>query len=149
VKLHKVTLTHYSQKDSATATVSWLLADDEEQVIAWLCASRGVYVPWEDWAADEDEGEVSPSDEWWAANPDAKDRAVALGLTLPVEKYDGVTGPKTALLRWWRGDFDEPTDLYYGATDYAWDAGVEVTPEDAAVLLRLGVAADARALATP
>lgn len=147
LRLHKITFVHYSQKDSKEGISSYVIASDEEQVVQHLAG--GALYSWEDWERDGDEGEVEPIAEWWDDNPDAVDRAKALGLT--VHMYDWgerlgqpnrVEGKKTDVVRWWRGEIDEVSDLYYGATQFYWDAGVPISNADAEVLVRLGIATD-------
>ena len=147
MKLHRVDVKHYSQKDSHTSIEGFVIADNEEEVLAWVPA-----LCWEDWESDGDEGSAGPGDEWWDKHPDEHARAEAMGLTVHLCDWgeregqpDWVEGPKQILLRWWRGDsFDEVSDLYYGATQWDWDEGREITEDEAAVLIRLGVATDAR-----
>jgi hypothetical protein len=143
MRLHKVTMTHYAPKDRQSATAAYVLADSEEQVMDYIDRTFQ-YGRWKD-GTDDDKGSecIDPTAAWWKANPDAKDRAASLGLT--IDNFKSVTGPYRALVLWWRGDFDEDfADAYYGITQHAWDAGAEVSEEDAAVLVRLGVAVDIR-----
>lgn len=149
IRLHQIGVAHYGPKDSHESIECFLLAVDEEQVIAWLQENR--ITTWEDWESYGDEGEIWPRDEWWEKNPDAVARARTLGLDIVLCDWGDrkgqpklAKGKKTALLRWWRGDFDDLSDLHYGATDYCWDKGEPVTSEECRLLLRLGVAQDAR-----
>ena len=147
MRLHTIRVKHCAQRGSHTAVETYLLANDEEEVVSWLRDSTCL----EDWERDGDEGEVGPTGEWWDDNPEEADRAREMGLTIHLYDWgdregqpDWVEGPKAQVFRWWRGDFDEPTDLYYGATIWSWDRGLEITQADAEVLLRLGIAIDVR-----
>lgn len=148
LRLHKITFVHYSPKDSKEGILRYVVASDEEQVVQHLAGSDLLY-SWEDWERDGDEDSVEPMAEWWDDNPDAVDRAKTLGLTLHLYDWgdrigqpNWVEGKKTDVVRWWRGDTTEVSDLYYGATRVYWDAGVAITPADAEVLTRLGIATD-------
>lgn len=143
MRVHRITCTHYGPKNSHESTEAFLIADDEEQVVAWV-VRECYHGTWTDpaWASEEDLIDVSGG--WWSENPDATARAVALGLTMTTEWGHEVRGRRGALLRFWRGDFEEPADLYYGVTLHGWKAGIEVTPDEVAVLVRLGVAKDIR-----
>jgi len=141
MRLHRVTSIHYGPKSHHEAVEAYLIADDEEQVIVWVSKANSDH--WDPkWNDMRQQASVSPSREWWEKNPGARDRAGALGLT--IDEYDTVNGPEGGVLRFWRGDFRDPEDLYYGATQFWWDEGVEIAEADAAVLLRVGVAKDAR-----
>jgi len=147
LKLHKITFCHYSQKDSKEGILRYVLAEDEEQVVQHLAEED--LISWEDWEADEDAGEVSPTGEWWDENPDALARAKTLGLTTHLCDWgdregqpDWVEGKKTDVCRWWRGDPTDVSDLYYGATRIFWGAGKPISPSDAEVFTRLGIAID-------
>lgn len=149
MRLHHITFTHYSQKDSETGTLSWVVAEDEEQVVQFLAG--GAMPSFSNWERDGDEDEVSPVNSWWDENPGEADRARALGLTVHLCDWgerdgqpDWVSGPRADVARWWRGDPTEVSDLYYGATRVGWDAGVEVSESDVEVLVRLGIALDLR-----
>lgn len=150
MKLHQVSFTHYSQKDSETGILSWVVAEEDEQVLQFLIGDDHLY-GWSGWERDGDEGEVGPVNDWWDENPGEVARAESLGLTVHLcdwgdreGKPDWVSGPLTQVIRWWRGDPREVSNLYYGATQVHWDAGKEISIEEAEVLIRLGVATDLR-----
>lgn len=143
LKLHKIMFTHFSQKDSRDGIHSYVIANDESQVLEVM--SNFIY--FEDWEQDGDEGDVSPCRTWWEENPNEVQRATDMGLTVhPVEwgddegKPDWVSGPKVTLCKWWRGDPTEPSDLYYGWTTWRWDQGTPISEEEAKVLVATGVA---------
>ncbi len=142
MRLYKVKVTHWSPKDSHTSIEGFVVATNEEQVIEWIPNLDG----WEDWEADE-VGEVYPSESWWKEHSSEADRARSMGLTVELcdwgereGKPEAVMGLKTILLRWWRGDFEEVSDLHYGATQWKWDEGKPISADDAAVLVGCGVA---------
>jgi len=150
MKLFQVMVTHYSPKDSHTAVEAYILADDEEQAIPWLAAHCG--------APDEDDEDSSvyPADDWWKAHPDEAARAKAMGLTVVNCDWgdregqpEYVEGDATKLWLWWRGNYGDPEDLYYGATHYSWGEGRPVTKMDVAVLLSLNIATLCRAEVKP
>jgi hypothetical protein len=148
--LFKLCLTHYSQKDRAEAIVTYLIATDEDLVIqyvedntsaGWLEREAGEY--------EEEDGppQIWPEDDYWDENPDAAARAEALGLTISLCDWgdregqpESVAGEHIALIKWNRGDYEEVSDLYYGATQYNWEEGVPISFEDTEPLIRLGVA---------
>jgi len=138
LSLFRVYSVHYSPKDSKLGTDFYLVASDEEQV--WERVQGLIHDP-DDWDEDDDQSEVHPDENWWAANPDAVERAQALGLTVHDSKWDDwVSGDRVALYRWFRGDHTEVSDTYYGATRYFWTAGLPLDAADACVLVRLELA---------
>lgn len=71
----------------------------------------------------------------------------------PIETYDDdydVTGEETRLERVLRlrgevdGEDNDYSDSYYGLTFWGWDEAVSISEDDAATLLRLGIAVDWR-----
>ena len=114
---YRILLTHYSQKDSKTALACVVRAPSEEAVCLFIDREYA-YGCWTDGADDEKEhypGEPMPEAE--------QVRAAALGLTYAIEcGFPVLSGPRSAMTRFCRGDaFEEPTDLYYGATQYQWE----------------------------
>ena len=143
-RLFKVTVKHYAPKDSITATLCWLIAADEEAVIAHLIATEITGWDYDDW--NEEEGEIWVDDEYFEQNPGQRERAETLGLKVEADDYGAdISGSNSALLRWKRGDFDEYfSDAHYGITNRFWDEGQPIDDADAAVLVRVGVAQDVR-----
>lgn len=130
-KLHCVRSTHYGPKNFHEAVETYLIADNEEQVFTWM--QRKCH-----WQSDLEE-------EAWVVGlrpGDDPSRAAVFGIT--IDEYNEARGKRGGMLRFWRGDYEVPEDLYYGVTHYRWDAGREVDEHEIAVLLRLGVAVDAR-----
>ena len=116
MRLHAVKFMHYSQKDSEEGIKVYVIADTEDQVMRYI----DVNYRHDSWS----EGEML--DVW----DDKLEKLIEVPYREKIKKE--------------RGEFwEEPEDLYYGATQYGWDEGQEITPEDAAVLIRLGIAEDA------
>jgi hypothetical protein len=113
MRLHAVKFAHYSQKDSEEGIKGYVIADTEEQVMLFIDANYRH----DSWS---DEGMLDVWDD-------------------KLEKLIEV--PYLEKIRKERGEFwEEVSDLYYGATQYGWDEGQEITPEEAAILIRLGIA---------
>ena len=141
MKLYRVGVRHYSQKDKHRSIERFLVAETEEQVLEWITGSH--CTTWEDEEWKTDNGKVGPSNDWWDEHPGEADRARAMGLTVHLCDWgdregtpEWIEGPKAALLRWWRGEIDDP----YGCTQFDWDGGRRITSEDAAVLVAHEVA---------
>lgn len=136
-KLHLVRSTHYGPKDYHEALENYLIADSEEQVLQWICKHH------HRWGGNfGGKGSVEPSPKRYSENPDAIKRAADLGLTL--DRHGVLHGAWGDVLRFWRGDFEAPQDLHYGATQYHWDAGRDVDEREITTLLHLGIAVDVR-----
>lgn len=132
--------THYSPKDSEDGLKELLLAESVEQALPYI-DKEYLYDHLKD--AEDDEAYHSVDDDWWEQHPGRKEEAVAMGLT--VNEYGSVEGPAHVMTRWWRGNsWKEASDAYYGVTHYDWDIAKPVTDEEAAVLLKLGLAKDIR-----
>ena len=145
MRLYKIEVEHYSQKDSHHSIEAFVIAPDEEAAIKWLMEHQTTRWDDTDWQAKD--GEIDPTNEWWDAHPEEAERAKVMGLEVEYCDWgdrkgepEAVAGLNKTLLRWWRGDFGEVSDLYYGATQYSWDEGVAVGPLAAALLAQLGVA---------
>lgn len=146
MKLHKILIRHYSQKDSKEGIVTYVVADNEQEIFDRLDAKNGPYTygGWRERSEDTDD-----------ENDDSETVRNDAGHEL-LEIYDDdykVIGRETYLERMLRlrGEFNdddaEVEDAYYGVTHYGWDEGVEIGNEDACVLLRLGIAKDWRVIA--
>lgn len=123
MKLYKILFRHYSPKDSKEGVKIYALAEDEasirDRIDATCCYGA--------WKEKEEDG--------------------------PVEIYSDdykVIGQEDYLVRMLRlrGEYNDPdhevTDLYYGATEWGWDEGQEITEVLASDLIRLGIAEDWR-----
>lgn len=123
LKLHKIMFKHFSPKDSEEGIRTYVIAVDEKTILQYVNNLTGGV---------------------WA------DRMREDGpLDIHDEDYE-VIGTETVeehLLRF-RGEIEDPdadvSDTYYGVTHWGWDEGVAISDEDAAVLLRLGIAEDWR-----
>lgn len=153
LRLHKIELIHFGPKSSEEGVLTYAIAYSEEAVLTWIKENR--ILSWNYWEEGE-EGTILPEGSWWDKNPDAISRAKNLGLEVfpPGSVYlesayvkglkTQVKGLKTQLLRWWRGDFEEVTDTYYGITQYYWDVGSVISPQEAEILIKYKIAIDLR-----
>lgn len=133
--LYRVTVTHYSPKNSHESIEAYLIANNNEEVITWIDANN--YGKWSDWDKYPDDYEDASV---WVIGANAeKLLASAHEFGLTVEDSD-VTGPRSVMLRWWCGDFDEVEDAYYGCTHHAWQNLGLVTDVEVSILTKLGVA---------
>lgn len=137
---------HYSPKDSETATKELLIATDLDQAVGYIDKEHLL-----DYFADGDDddeedggsGYYSPDEEWWEKNPTKKAEAEALGLE--ISEYGSVQGTGENMTRWLSSnDWKDADDAHYGVTHFDWSKRQEITAEDAATLLRLGLAKDIR-----
>ena len=128
MKLHKILLRHCSPKDSVEVTKLYVLADNEAAILARLDDGKAGFT-YGGWQEQSDEAEE------------------------PCEIYDTdykVIGTETYLEKMLRlrGEFNDEDanyeDAYYGIKHWGWDEGISISEEDAAVLLRLNIAADWR-----
>jgi hypothetical protein len=134
---------HYSPKDSETATKELLIVRDLDQALGYIDQEHllGYFKDGDD--QDEDSGYYSPSDEWWEQNPTKRAEAEALGLE--ISEYGSVSGTGENLTRWLSSnDWKDADDAYYGVTHYDWSKRQEISDDDVATLLRLGLAKDIR-----
>lgn len=134
MRLHKIQMRHCAPKDCKESILLYVLADSDAQVLARL-DDRKTHYTWGGWKEKSEE----PDDD---GNPPE-----------PIEIYDdkwNVIGTETCIERMLRlrGEFNDPDasyeDAYYGVTHYGWSEGVEISDEDAATLIRLGIAEDWR-----
>lgn len=144
--LVQVGFMHYSQKDSEQGVKEIVIANNLQQAIDYINKEH-MFGGLKDVKDDGDQGSYSPPMGFWQANPEKKEQARAMGLT--VGKHGDVEGDSHTLTMWHQGnDWQEPTDCYYGVTHWFWNAHQEITGEDAATLLRLGLAKDIRNFTT-
>lgn len=153
--LYKVEFSHYAPKDEQSGLVGWYVALSDAQVLGALEGSYSLY--FYDEEEDEDD-EPQVVDIWREDDPRRQDveRAREMGLTVEVTWGAGgdgtgfdIRGPRRLLTLWAREDITEVQDAYYGCTRVRWDAGTPISDEDAAHLVRLGVATDLRETAPP
>ena len=138
MNLYRIYFRHYSQKDSKRGTETFLLAESDEQVMAWMTEDTQEYFPGWEYLTDEDTGCVYKGEDWLQEHPDMVDRAKAMGLT--VDEWGDIEGPMKTLILFNRGEVRDPTDLYYGETQWFWElVATDIIDEDAEVLERLGM----------
>lgn len=123
MKLHQIKFIHASPKDREEGTKAFVVFDGDEAALRDRIDADFNYGGWKDSAADT--RNIYDNDDVLIGRETHADRMLRL-----------------------RGEmFDEDADYadaYYGITHWGWTEGVEITDEDAAVLLRLGVAVDWR-----
>ena len=131
MKLYKIIFTHYSPKDSQEGICTYVIANDDEQVMR-LVDEKYCWGAWkEKQQIMDEEGEM---------------------LDIYDNHYNTI-GQETFLQRVLRykgecNDPDlEPQDLFYGATYYGWEeTDSDITELSASVLLDLGITEDWRHL---
>jgi hypothetical protein len=113
--LYKIVVAHYSQKDNHRSIEGYIIRENEEQAMEYVCLKLGYY------SAEELEEEVE------------------------VDLYDDdgnyvsteTETKKEKLLRLGGDYFDadaDRSDLYYGHTEWGWEEVKTVTPEEIEVL---------------
>lgn len=113
MRLFPIKFTHYSPKDSEEGVKGYVLAETEREAMKHIDFNFGNQC-WHN---------ADPLEVW----DEKLEKIVEVSFLEKIMKE--------------RGEFWEvPTDLDYGATQWGWDEGVEISEEDAAVLLRLGIA---------
>lgn len=134
---------HYAPKDSEEGIKEFLVVDNIDQLIEYV-DNEHMYGRLQDQKDDEQESSLSFAEEWIAERPHKVEEASELGIVLDVE-YHSAEGPSHLLTRWWGGnDWEEVSDLYYGATQWNWEKRQEITEEELAVLMKLGLVKDIR-----
>jgi hypothetical protein len=124
MKLHKILLRHAGPKDSVEVVFKYVLANSEQEILDEIDNPRGGYT-YGAWQEDEELYDV-------------------------YDVYDEVVGTETYLQRMLRlrGEFNDEDasydDAYYGVKHWGWDEGVEISAEEADVLIAYGVAKDWR-----
>jgi hypothetical protein len=117
-KLYAVRFEHYGPKSSEDGIKSWVVADNELQVIVETDRTFA-YGGWLETILEEAAGE--------GTNP---------------------AGTELASLLRYGGDIDDPDkdlrDAYYGITRLGWTPGLNIDDAEVGVLVRLGVALDWR-----
>ena len=124
MKLHKILLRHAGPKDSVEVVFKYVLANSEQEILDEIDNPRGGYT-YGAWQEDEELYDV-------------------------YDVYDEVVGTEKYLQRMLRlrGEFNDEDasydDAYYGVKHWGWDEGVEISAEEADVLIAYGVAKDWR-----
>lgn len=129
MKLYRVTFEYWGREQCIRGTEGFVIADDESRIYQW-----GV---WRDLWPDEEDLEYEPDERVPFSDLTEEDehRAIDLGLTLD---RGTVCGPEAKIIQWFRGGFHrfEDTDT----ARHSWDAGRPITEDEAATLVRLGIA---------
>jgi hypothetical protein len=119
MKLFQILIRHCAPKDCKESTAKWIVAPDDETVMHYIDKEL-TYGAW----GDRDK-EDSP-------------------FTIYDEDYNHI-GTETYFERMLRlrGEFNDPDasydDAYYGVTHYGWEEGIDITEEEKATLLKLGI----------
>jgi len=143
--LVEVGFMHYGPKSQEDGIKELIITGSMEQAVAYI-DKEYLFNNLENYVGPDPEAEgeyFSPCNAWWDKNPHKKDEALNRGLTL--SGYGDVQGSYKEICLWWEGDdWKDPEDCYYGVTQYSWRNYQEISEEDAAVLIRLGLAKDIR-----
>lgn len=119
--LYRIKFDHVAPKDHKEGTETFALADDEATIFERVDKEYN----YDSWSEDDDEHVIYDDDYQEIGTETRRERVMRL--------------------RGQIGDEDNDySDAYYGITDWGWDEGVEISDEDAATLLRLGLAMDWR-----
>lgn len=117
MNLYRIIVLHGAPKDSHTSTETYLVAENEEQVFNWLDAKTGGA-----WTEEPEEGE-EPRMRYSADESEIPFRQWIMESRGDLEDEDG-----------WE-------DAYYGVTKWGWEP-IDATPDEIAVLLKLGIAVE-------
>lgn len=139
--LIKLKFTHDSPKDSESGIMELLIADSLESAIKYI-DKKHLYGALKDYEDDEECG-FYPDKKWWRKNEHKRQDAIDAGLS--IDEYGEVTGDGRALTLWLNGThWKDADDAYYGVTHHDWSEFQEVTEDEIAVLLKLGLVNDIR-----
>jgi hypothetical protein len=146
--LYAILFRHYSQKDNKVGMVGLFVTNEGDLAVADHVHEQydNYLLSDEDFPDDEEEACINPADWFWAEDPGAEQRALDLGLRVErkgwgdnPEAPSEVYGNHRDLVIWWRGDYREVSDLYYGATQYSWKPLCEIDEDAEYALRRLGL----------
>ncbi len=122
MQLYSILLRHYSQKDSKTGIVTYVITDNEEKIYDYINQEL-IWGIWNDHHNDS--------------------------LSEPIEIHDddfnviGTEFFKERMLRL-KGEYNDPdadcSDLYYGKTHYGWSNSKEISTDEENTLVNLGIA---------
>jgi hypothetical protein len=153
-QLFELRFTHYAPKDSKEGTAAWLIAESVEDVIKYTAEKHHTQWLDEDFGVDEEEDadeeyppSINPSNDFWETHPEEVARAEAMHLTVVMKDWGDrgpgeVQGTPQDLLLWWRGDYREVAEAYYGDTLYSWTEPKPITDAEVTTLVTLGIAID-------
>jgi hypothetical protein len=116
--LFRIVVLHGAPKDSHKSTETYLVAENEQAVFDWIDKEKN-YGAWTEKDEDAEEPNVRYADDDYEKE-------------IPFREW--------VMLK--RGDLDDEEgweNAYYGVTKWGWEP-IEASPEDIAVLLRLGIA---------
>lgn len=137
MRLYPIGFVHYSPKDSEQGVKEYVIANGDDEVIEYVSQT---YRFGDLLGYDEDETSIRYDEEWLKRYPLKLAEANTLGFDIDTE-YHYVTGPNTHMIRWYEGeDFKDADNAYYGVIHYYWRDSIDISNEDAAVLVRLGLA---------
>ena len=144
--LFTLRFTHYSQKDSKTGIITYLIAHNDDEVVEYVDQNYAIV---KDDQNDQSEGVTYLEAEDVETQPELLRSAEALGLSVDKSLIDmiEISGLSHLLTRWNKGDdWKDPSDLYYGATFYHWREVKQISQHELDVLHKLGIAKDIRRL---
>lgn len=122
MKLFKIVIRHCAPRDKKEAIVTWLISHDDEAVMHYIDREL-MSGTWSDRQEDSKEERLAIYNE----------ESEIIGREFYFERMLRV-----------RGEFFDDNasydDAYYGVTHYGWEPGIDITPEQCATLLALGVA---------
>ncbi len=123
-QLFRIIVLHGAPKDSHTSTETYLVAKDDVEVFEWIDKHKN-YGSW----TNEDEGGTET-------------------------REDEDAGEEVPFRDWVmknHGDLEDQEgwdDAYYGVTKWGWEP-IAATPDEIAVLIRLGIAVEPDPITTP
>lgn len=123
MNLYRIIVLHGAPKDSHTSTETYLVAENEQEVFDWLNGKN-----YGAWTEEVEEGE-EPNMRYADDNE----------TEIPFREW--------VMLK--RGDLEDEEgweDAYYGVTKWGWEP-IAATPDEIAILVRLGIAVVGRAAA--
>jgi len=124
MKLHKIMLRHSAPKDSVEVVFKYVLANSEQEILDEIDKPMGGFT-YGAWQEDDSVYEQYDANYNFVCEETYLQRMLRL-----------------------RGEFNDEDasydDAYYGVEHWGWDEGVDISADDAATLVRLGMAEDWR-----
>jgi hypothetical protein len=112
VNLYRIIVLHGAPKDSHTSTETYLVAESEDAVMAWIDKTKNF--------------------DGWAESDSMRYADDSCEKEIPFKEW--------VMLK--RGDLEDEEgweDSYYGVTKWGWEP-ITATPEEITVLIKLGIA---------